>query len=178
MAEIPVHKKSSMAWMWILLALVALALVIWWATDNDEDAVDLASDTQIEETIAPVADPDADAAIVQGATLAAILADPAAHFGTEYTGEVSVGDSLTDRGFWVEHDGERMFALIVDEPRERPLDINAGQRLKISGGEIRDTSSLSDIEGRALDANTRKIAGEQKVIMVVDENNIEVLTPA
>lgn len=178
MAEIPVQKKSSMAWLWILLALIAVALLIWWATDNDSDEVDLATTTQIEEPMESSADLEANATVAEAGTLAAILANPTTYFGKEYSGEVSVGNSLTDRGFWVESDGNRMFALIVDEPRERPLDINAGQQLRISGGTIRDASSLSDVEGRVLDADTRKIVGEQKVIMVVDEKNIEILTDA
>ena len=38
MAEIPVHKKSSLAWLWWLLALIALALLLWWLfADNDDD---------------------------------------------------------------------------------------------------------------------------------------------
>ena len=39
MAEIPVHKKSSLAWLWWLLALVVLALLLWWLlADHDNDA--------------------------------------------------------------------------------------------------------------------------------------------
>lgn len=170
MAEIPVQKKSSMAWLWILLALVLLGLVIWWATAGDDDE-ELAEPVAAEQQ----ADGTADLTAADGPTLAAILANPSQFFGSEFSGEVTVGDTLTDRGFWIESDGSRLFSLIVDEPREVPKDINAGQRLRISGGMIRDASSLSDLEGRELEANTREVIAGQEVIMVVDEADIEIL---
>ena len=38
MAEIPVEKKSSMTWLWLLLAAILAALLIWWITADEDDA--------------------------------------------------------------------------------------------------------------------------------------------
>jgi hypothetical protein len=179
MAEIPVQKKSSLAWLWIVLAIILVALLIWWFVGNDDndDEVDVTSTAEVEETIEPEpASVEAATPAAEAGTLAAILADPDAYYGEEFSGDVEVGETLTDRGFWVEHEGNRLFAMIVDQPREVPLDINPGMQLRVSGGMLRRTSSLSDVDGRALDADTRRIADEQSVIMVVDEENIEILS--
>ncbi|MGB3626942.1 MAG: hypothetical protein WA989_14010 [Henriciella sp.] len=186
MAEIPVEKKGGLSWLWILLAVILIALLVWWfmGTDDDDEA-DVTSTAQVEETVEPetvdeTPANDTSTAGTPGAeagTLAAILANPDAYYDEEFAGEVDVGETLTDRGFWVEQDGNRMFALIVDEPREAPVDINPGMELRLTDAEIRRTSSLSDVEGQALDADTRRIADEQSVILVVDEEDIEILSP-
>ncbi len=58
MAQIPVEKKSSMAWLWILLALLLIGALLWWlfaeADDNDVDAYDA------DETVAAGQLDDAD----------------------------------------------------------------------------------------------------------------------
>ncbi len=190
MAEIPVEKKSSNAWIWILLALVLLGLIIWWiaaANDDDDDYVetdavvqqDTMGDTGMtasgmaDETGA-MADANANAS-AGGLTLAAITANPQQYFGQQFSGQVQVGDNLTDRGFWIEQDGNRMFALINDQPREVPKDINPGQTLRISGGKVHDASSLNDIPGDALDQDTRRVIDDQAAFLLVDESNIDIL---
>ena len=40
MAEIPVEKKSSLAWLWILIGLLVLAALIWALMSGDDDDVD------------------------------------------------------------------------------------------------------------------------------------------
>ncbi len=58
MAEIPVEKKSSLGWLWILLALLLLALLLWWILGSDDDVEDeVLVGTATEET-AIVADTD------------------------------------------------------------------------------------------------------------------------
>lgn len=37
MAEIPVEKKSSMNWLWVLLALLVAALLLWWLLDDNDN---------------------------------------------------------------------------------------------------------------------------------------------
>ena len=77
------------------------------------------------------------------------------------TNEVDVAGPLTDRGFWVENDGARMFAIVIDEPAERQIDINPGMTLELNGGTVREASSISetDIEVDPLDEdNMRTVA--------------------
>ena len=37
MAEIPVEKKSSLAWLWVLLGLILAALILWWLLSGDDE---------------------------------------------------------------------------------------------------------------------------------------------
>ncbi len=179
MAEIPVEKKSSMKWLWLLLAAILLALLIWWAVSDDDDVEPVLADTATIESVEGIdADADADAlgsTESMPMTLAAILANPQSYIGEEFSGEVGVGGPLTDRGFWIENDGARMFALIIDEPMEVPLDINAGQELQITGGRIREGGEVSDVEGVPLDDDTLEVLADQDVFLLVNEDNIDIL---
>lgn len=49
MADIPVEKKSSMKWLWVLLALIIAALLLWWLLDDNDDA-QVAEPVGIEST--------------------------------------------------------------------------------------------------------------------------------
>ena len=172
MAEIPVERKRNLTWLWVILALLLIAALIWWATAGDEEVVTEPVGT--EAGLEPTAEPVPAAGEL---TIANILASPEAYVGRDdFSGEVNVPEVPTDRGFWVEDQGQRLFALIIDEPREVPKDINAGQRLRISQGMIRDQSFLPDMPGRPLEANTLRIIQEQDVYLVVDEDNIEILS--
>ena len=175
MAEIPVEKKSSSkTWLWLLLAALLVVLIIWWLSAADDDVEPVVVDTAPIESVETV-----EPALMAGEmTLAAILAQPQAYIGQEFTGEVDVGGPLTDRGFWVENDGARMFAIIIDEPREVPLDINPGQRLQVTGGMIREGGDVGDVDGVPLDADTRAVLQDQAAFMMVDESNIEILESA
>lgn len=172
MAEIPVEKKSSMTWLWVLLAVILAALLIWWFVAADDDADPVVADSAETELVATETPIAADAMPL---TLAAIVAEPQSYIGQDFTGEVGVAGPLTDRGFWIENDGARMFALIIDEPMEVPLDINAGQTLQISGGTIRAGGEMTEVEGAPLDADTRAVLAEQDAFLIVDEARIEIL---
>lgn len=181
MAEIPVEKKSSMNWLWLLLLLLIGALLLWWLLADDDDAdIDERDTVAIEQT----ADADYDAASVDSTgemTLAGILANPTAYYGREgFTGEVDVAGPLTDRGFWIEKDGARMFAIVIDEPAERRIDINPGATLRLDGGTIRQASSISatDIEGDTLDQDTMNAIADQDAVLVIDEDNMSIADPA
>lgn len=183
MAEIPVERKSSMTWLWVLLGIILLGLLIWWIAGDDDDEADLAgTDTALVDTADPMnpdIDANLDAQTEAGAmTIAAILAQPKSYIGREFSGDVSVTGPLTDRGFWIESDGAKMYAIIIDEPREVPLDINAGQRLRISGGTIRAGGTVGDVEGVPLDDDTRGVIADQDAFLIVDEDNIEILQAA
>lgn len=174
MAEIPVEKKSGLPWwVWLLLLLLLVGL-IWWliAGTNDDEEVDVVNTTPvIEETVDPAAAPT-----VAAMTVPAILANPQAYIGQTYTAErASVGEVATDRGFWITENGERMLAIVIDEPREERVDINQGQTLRITGGTLRDATATPDIPGEPLDADTQALLAEQPIFLLVDEKNIEIL---
>jgi len=48
MAEIPIEKKSGKNWLWVLLALLVVALLAWWLLDDDsEDAIEYTDDQPV-----------------------------------------------------------------------------------------------------------------------------------
>lgn len=177
MAEIPVERKSSMTWLWILLALILLGLIIWWATSGDDeenlmaDEDIVAADTLGDEQ----ADGTEGLGTEGGVTIAQILANPSQYIGTsDFQGQFNVAEVPTDRGFWVEQNGDRLFALIIDQPAEEPKDINPGQQIRVTDGMIRDTTGLSEMPGEPLDEATQQIASDQDALLLVDEANIEI----
>jgi hypothetical protein len=176
MAEIPVTRKSSKSWLWLLLLLVLAVLLIWWVLADEDEAVETAAidPAAIEQTDTSAID------TADGMTIAAILENPQTYYGREgFTGEVGVAGPLTDRGFWITDDaGNRMLALVIDEPREVPIDINVGQRLRITGGTIRNPADVSNIPGVPLKNDTIQTMQGQQAVLVVDEDNIEIIEAA
>ncbi|WP_126173061.1 hypothetical protein [Altericroceibacterium xinjiangense] len=175
-----VDRKSQPKWLWILLLIVVFALpLIWWMSDTDGDP-DL-TDAEVVGANTPGADPvtaPEPVAAEATVTIADILGSPADHIGHDgvvLTG-VTVPEVPTDRGFWIEDQGQRLFAVVIDNPREAPVDIDPGQRLAITEGMIRDATFIPQIPGEDLDPDTRRILDEQDVFLVVDEANIENLS--
>lgn len=173
MADIDLERKKSggMGWLWWALGLLALVLIVWWVwPDGDDEFADVDADPV--ETVAPAATPEPAA----GVSLGDILDNPDEYIGETFpTTEVTVAEVPTDRGFWIESDGRRLFAIINDQPREQPTDLNPGQTLRITGGTLRDATFLPDISGATLDASTEDTAEGQEVFLVVDESEITVL---
>lgn len=177
MAEIPVEKKSNAKWLWILLLLLLGALLLWWLLAEDDDADFANADPVAVEESADFDSVNATSEM----TLSAILANPSNYYGMEgYTGEVTIGGPLTDRGFWIENNGARMFAIVVDEPAERRIDINPGATLRLNGGTIREPSTISatDIEGDTLDQDTLDAITGEEAVLVIDEANMEIIEAA
>jgi len=156
------------------LAALLLALLLWWLfADDDNDAIETDEVVVEETTDNVVTDGVVDAAAVP-VTFAAIAADPAAFFGKKFAGDVTVPGPLTDRGFWVESEGTKMFAIVIDEPVDAKIDINAGQTLAITDAEVRDASDIAGLAGKPLDDDTKAILADQKAFILVDEDNVEI----
>lgn len=186
MAEIPIEKKSSKL-PWILLGLLALtALLIWLALSPDDDAVVTADYGAESDVVGPI-DPIGEPALTESElpeqvassiayTLADVLGDPPTYIGrNDFDSEVETPSVPTDRGFWVENDGARLFAVLIDGPKEDPVDINPGQDLRIQKGMLRDASNVTDIPGKPLDADTLAILEDQDVFLVVHEDDVTIL---
>lgn len=177
MAEIKLERRSSGAkWLWILLFLLLLALLAWWLWP-DAEPVDEIEDTTVGVVEpAPVVTPeplDVEPAVgTEGIPVAEIAANPLDWVGRTVSGQVEVGEVPTDRGFWVEGGGERVFALIVDEPLEEPVDINQGQTLDISTATVRSADDREGLAGDPLDADTEAILTEQEVFLLVPESSL------
>ncbi len=151
MAEIPVEKKSSMAWLWWLLLLAGIIALVWWlVASNDDDAdVDLDDGTVVDGD-ADYADPDAmndtgmdasgDVAAITGVAGLASLADMIGR-DVELSG-VAVNEVVGDEAFTV-GEGDNETLIMFDEertpntPMEGNVDVNPGSNVTITG-EVRE----------------------------------------
>ena len=108
MAEINIEPRRPAIWAWVL-ALVALALIVWAGTEllsNDPEAASL--DPMLSPAVgtAPTRLEPSPADTTAGAIpFAAILGSPAGWVGRTVSGEAAVPGGPTDRGFWIETGG-------------------------------------------------------------------------
>lgn len=178
MADIHVDRRGPSIWPWII-GLIVLALLIWALTellDNDDDLVTDPAGEQ-PARVEPAPEPMAPAPMVAALPVAEIAGDPASFEGRTVSGEVRVSEVPTDRGFWIEDQGQRLFVVLGDRPLEDPIDIDPGQTIRITDARVVSASELGRISGD-LDDVTRRTAAREDVVLSVDESNIQVLTGA
>lgn len=178
MADINVKRRSGASWLWWLIGLIILALIIWWLVAylgrDHEAAPVVATAPVVAEPMSP-ATPVPAPTTAAGIPVADILANPASWQGKTVNGTVQVAEVPTDRGFWIESNGQRLFAVINDQPAEQPQDINPGQTLQITSATV--MTSASALPG-AVDADTRQLLQGQPAFLDVDEANIQITQPA
>jgi hypothetical protein len=182
MADIHVERKSPAIWPWVV-GLVALGLLIWalsalFGGGGEEEAGELGFVAPMEGEAPPVAPPlDGMQGVVAGAgfPVSEILRSPAEWSGRTVAGEVRVAEVPTDRGFWIEDRGERIFVILGDAPAEQPVDVQAGQRLRMSAATVH--TDLAGVPGD-VDADTRRIVQGIPAFLTVDEANLEILEPS
>lgn len=182
MAEIQIERKKGggLAWLWVLLALLLIALLLWMFWPRAEvirpmEPLAVGTGTVLTGT-APAEPAPAEPAPAGGSepTIAAINANPQQWIGREFSGVVNVTDVPTDRGFWIEQEGQRLFALVHDQPAEVPIEIKSGQRLRLRGT-VRDASFLPQLPGETLTSATEQIVRQQPAYVVAGETAIEIL---
>lgn len=182
MAQIKVERKSSNIWIWWLLGLLLVALILWAVFEVLDDNAELAVAPVATQTMPPPpppADPGTlpTAGTAAGIPVGQIVASPQSWSGRSVTGEVRVTEVVSDRGFWTEADGQRIFVLLNEVPREIKK-INAGQRIRMTNATIHAAGDPSGLPGN-LDPQAQQIAGGQPVVLAVDSHNVEILgTPA
>ncbi|PEQ10570.1 hypothetical protein B2G71_21545 [Novosphingobium sp. PC22D] len=183
MTEVPVQRKKNHLWIWLVLLVVAILLIWWWVSETAEVEPDRTAEyaESGEYPAYPEAAPSATSGPATGdvgrTTIAAILDNPSRYIGREdITLQGAVPDVPTDRGFWIEDGGRQLFALIIDQPREVPKDINPDQRLEVRNGMLRGKDDVAQLPGEVIDQDTRAILDEQDVFLVVDESDIEILS--
>ncbi len=188
MADIDLERRrrGGAGWVWWVVGLLIIGLIVWWAWPNN-DVGDVAEVTAPVGAAAPAAETGAMGA--PATTEPANVVSPNVQFGDitanpqEYMGrslptvEASVPEVPTDRGFWLEENGNRLFAIVIDQPNEQPVDINPGQRLRITGGTLRGPDYLGQVPGVPLDQDTRNIAQQQPIFLVVNESDIHIQQP-
>lgn len=107
--------------------------------------------------------------------VAAIFGGPATYVDRRVSGNARVVEVPSDRGFWIEQDGQRMFVM-VDEPQsmEQALDINVGQTLALTGT-VHDNTSIGR-SGVGLADEARQVIGTQKAFVVVQPGDIRIVS--
>ncbi len=185
MADIDIQRKSASAWPWLLglLLLALLGWILFEAMDNDEEVaaapvvapvVEPAPGVNEVQPLPDAANPPTPVAQAPGIVLSEIINSPATWTGKTVGGEVRVGDVVSDRGFWIEDQGERLFMLINEVPGEIK-DINKGQTLRISEAMVYATNDMSKIPG-TMEPQAQQIARAQPVVLAADSRNIQILT--
>ena len=172
MAEIDVQRRNSTVWPWLLLGLLVLGIVVWAVAQAFDDGEEEVRSAPV--ATAPAA--DVEVGVPQRIPVAQILQTPAGFVGQILNGEAQVVEVPTDRGFWIDDEGQRMFVIINETPGTagEVIDINSGQTLQMSDATLYDARNLQAVTGE-LDADTRRIASEQQFVLGVSAQNVRIV---
>lgn len=103
-----------------------------------------------------------------------VYAAPVDFVGATVVGKAKATKVISDRGFWVNHNGEKIFAVVrEDVPSHEMIDIDKGQRLKF-GGVLVDGDNWEQVAGN-LEPQTKKTLKEQPYFIAVHWDNIEIM---
>lgn len=180
MADIDVQQKSGPGiWPWII-GLVVLALLAWlvaeWLGEDDEVVAPVAEAPVVAPPVAaPVTEAPPATAAAAGIPAAQIVANPASWEGRTVSGTAQVTEVPTDRGFWIEADGQRLFVILRDAPAEQPMNVQQGQTVRITEATVH--IGAAGVAGD-LDPDTRGIVQNQPALLTVDEDNLQVVQAA
>ncbi len=131
MPEIDIQRqpqRSVPIWLWIAGAILA-ALLIWGlieAFDNDQA-------TAPQQPTERVAGERGEIGAPEALPLATIVGTPNDYFGKDVRGTATVAEVTSDRGFWVENQGQRAFVVLGEGMTERDVNITQGQQVLIEG---------------------------------------------
>lgn len=134
MAEIHIEQKRSSNWLWLLLAAVVVIALLWWlfaAGDDDDAAV---ADATAPAVVPGPETPAATGAVTDLTMLTTATADMAGR--PVMLTSVPVQEVVSDKGFWIGSEGQRVFVVRGDESSPAtPPDgaVNAGQAVSIWG---------------------------------------------
>ncbi len=144
MVEIPVEKKSGIpAWLWLLLALIALGMLVWWYSSQSENEVDAIDDAETAQVVE--ADPDAEIAGtdvdtgVEALAGAAGLADLSTKIGRDVSMDsIAVNRVIGDEAFTIGTGSAETLVMFdekatPDTAMEGNVDVNPGSMVKLRG---------------------------------------------
>ena len=109
----------------------------------------------------------------QAVELTAVAPQPANFIGATVKGTVQVESVISDRGFWVTSDGNRIFAVLREaEPPREKIDINAGQTLSLTGLLV-DGEDYNRVIG-TFEADAKQALKEQPYFIAAFWKDIEI----
>lgn len=192
MADIDIQRKGAGIWPWII-GLVVLGALVWaiaeWIDVDEPEAIVPVAVVEPEPLLPVAADASPPTPVAQGAvlSLADVLGSPATYFGRTVTPEaVRVTSVPSDRGFWIEEQGTRVFVVLNEggpgtadvqgKQAEKP-DIDPGDVVRIGEATIHDPTRLDNLQG-TLDPETRQVLNGLPVFLVTDARNVQIVSEA
>lgn len=181
--ELKPKESRGLGWLWGLLALLVVALLVWWFVDGPVEEGEPPVEAQIEQRtedspVTEVDDPEqtGDAATAAAITAAEILENPGIWQGIRFVGDVRVTEVASQRSFWVqdpraERDAARELLVVLDPDAGEVPGVTAGSLLHIADAVVRDpgyAGSLSD----ALDEETRRLVEQQAVFLTAHPTDV------
>lgn len=167
MPELQIERREQPAvpvWLWVIAALL-LAAVLWWffAGSGNRPSAGVGETPGSAQTTTGTA----------GDTLplSAIIANPGNYFGQSVSGFADVATVNSDRGFWVETAGQKLYAVLDDSIPEYPPDVNAGQTLQIQAT-VRDPAKLDELPVKKLEVDARQSLTGQPAFLHVQKIDI------
>ncbi len=173
MADINVERKSPSIWPWIL-GLLVLALLIWAIAEAFDTDEPVAVAPEVQPTT--VGEPPEPVAQAEGVPVSQIIESPATWTGRTVTGEVRVAQVISDRGFFITDQGERLF-VVISEPPGETINIQPGQTVRLREATVLDVNApqLRNLPSGGIDAETQRTLEQQPVALLVDARNINIL---
>lgn len=108
------------------------------------------------------------------AEMTVVFTRPVDYVGRSVTGTAKVDEVVSDRGFWLGEGDNRLFTVIrEDTPRKEMIDINAGQRLNLTGFLVK--SEAADNLTGELDDKTKKILEEEDQFLAVYHGQVNIV---
>ena len=158
----------------ITLSLLVSATGCGEETPHTETAQAAAVDTaSLAASLIPPPPVSTDTAQV---AVALIVGSPEPYLGRPVVGRARVAEVVGDRGFWLEQDSSRIFAVIAKTPQmEQAVNVNAGQTVAVAGV-VYNSATADQIPGE-LDSETRQIIAEQPAFLYVAAQNLILLGP-
>ncbi len=96
------------------------------------------------------------------------MSGPANYANQTVSGTARVAQVVSDRGFWIEDGGQRVFA-VIDEPKPEIKNIRAGQTVRLDGAQV--MTNASQVPGQ-LEAQTQQAIQNQSAFLYVRAANI------
>lgn len=183
MADIDIERKSGgLGWLWWLLGLLLLALLAWWLLSGDDEREVAIVDPVAAPAVVEPAPMATDPVAATTPTIADVLANPGTYAGQSFsTGQVRVAEVISDRGFWIENNGQRMFVVKNESPVPGVADtqgaadtrpgrnVNAGDMLQING------TVMTSVDGvqPPLDDDARQVIQAQPAFLQANVADIQ-----
>lgn len=182
MTSVGRNPRRGSLWVAGLAALLLAGLVLWWFVGGvgqrlpAQDSAQAVAGMQRDDPGVPPAEhaatqPDASAA----ATLpvSRIVRDPDDWAQQEVSGTARVDAIDTDRGFWLQAQGERIFAVLEKKIGQGARAMEPGQLVRLRGAAVFEPGGFAILPGDALDAETKEILAAQDVFLLVPEQRLD-----